>query len=212
MKRKMKHIGLIMGAAMMAAVTGAGTALADSQPVKTQKSAVVSASVENKDQETKTDQKEDTKKGTLFYGKVKKVKKNKLVIDEAVVFVETGIEEEKKSPAANTGNKEESTKDASAGTSGPADYETETMKWRLVGKTLKIKTDKDTKYMKSISEDDAKKGNADAQIDNAKSTAVERKDIQEGMFLKITVKDDGTRTASEVLILSDAKKIMPAGK
>ena len=73
-------MGLIMGAAMMAAVTGAGTALADSQPVKTQKSAAVSASVENKDQETKTDQKEDTKNGTLFYGRVKKVKKNKLVI------------------------------------------------------------------------------------------------------------------------------------
>ncbi len=240
MKRKMKHMGLIMGAAMMAAVTGASPALAADRPVKTQKPAATSAPAENKEQGTKTDQKEDPKKGTLFYGKVKKLEKDKIVVDEAVVLVEMDTDGEKKSPDANAENKETNAKNAGTATSVPANFETETMKWTLVGKTLEFKTEKETKYMKSISEDDTKTGDAaegtangkkagtsgksektdqkgskaasSEGADTVKSTAVDRKDLQEGMFLKVTVKDDGSLIASEVLVLSDVKEIMPAGQ
>ena len=214
MKKRTKHIGLIMGAAMMAAVIGAGTALAAVQSTKTQKPAGTSAPAEIKVQEAKTDQKGDTKKETLFYGTVKKLGKDKFVLDEAVVLG-TDAEGEKKSPAADT-----KTKDAGGDTSVSADFETAAMKWKLSGKTLEIKTDKTTKYVESVPEDTANPGKADAKTESGKkdqkdqkdSKAVELKDIKQGMFLKVTVKDDGSMTASEVLVLPDAKKVTPAGQ
>ena len=190
------------------------------------------------------------------------------MLDEAAEFLGKDAEGEKKSPAGKTEKKGADTKDAkdeAAGTKELADFEAQTMKWKLLGKTLKIKTDKDTKYMKGTSADDAKTGDAAAgtgdnkkdgaagkdektaqkdgtagkddkaaqknvtagkdekttQKDDkaaskegsgtAQSTAVEQKDIQEGMFIKVTVKDDGSMTASEVLILSDVKEVKPVG-
>ena len=214
MKRTVKRIGLMMGAVLMIAAAGAGSTLAENQ--KTGK-ATASASTESKDQGNKTTEqakKTDKEENTLVYGKVKKVKKHKLVLDTASVVWE-------KADAVLDGKTTET--ETKPGTEIPADYVTETMKWKLDGKKLKIKTNKDTRYVMVTVKDDIEKENQDKPKDDQKdkktasagsdtgiqNTAVDRNSIDKGMFVKVTVKakDDGTLIAQEVLVITDVKAL-----
>ena len=197
MKKKTTCIGLILGAVMMIAATGTGAVFGAD---RTTKKGAVPVSAESKAQGNKTAAKTggDEKNLTLFYGKVSKVNKDELELDSASVVWEMADEKEKK------------------GADIAADLETSAMKWKLDGKKLKIKTDKDTKFVKetSATSDKTDKKNSgkasSAGAAAAKNTAVKLEDIKEGMLLKVTVKDAGSMTAGEVLVIDGVKEVKPA--
>ena len=216
MKRTIKRIGLMMGAVLMITAAGAGSALAENQNTG---KATASTSTESKDQRNKTTEqakKTDKEESTLFYGRVKKIKKHKLVLDTASVVWE-------KADAVSDGRT--AATETKSGTEIPADYVTETMKWKLDGKKLKIKTNKDTRYLMETVKNDIKKGDQDKPKDDQKdkktasagsdtgiqNIVINRKSIDKGMFVKVTVKAkaDGTLIAQEVLLIAEAKSLKP---
>ena len=212
MKRCVKRIGLMMGAAFMIAAAGAGSSMAEVQKAG---KPTASVSTECKDQGNKTTEqaeKTDEKESSLLYGKVKKIKKHKLVLDTAYVIWESIDEVSDGKTAA---------KETKSGTDVPADFGTETMKWKLDGKTIKIKTNKDIQYFAQTVKDDKKEKQDEPKNDQKdektaaaesgtgiKNTVIDRTSIKKGMLVKVTVKakDDGTLTAREVLLIADAKE------
>lgn len=230
MRKKMKHVGLIMGTAMMIAVTGTGTAFAADKPVKTENTAAAPAPANEKDSE---------KKVPLYYGQVKKLSEGVMVVEEASVI----WEKEADAKAAKDNKDAKSAKTTKDNKDEAPDFETAAMKWKLAGNITEIVIDKDTKFVKEIpaSEDkaeqkaDAKDAkavkdakatkeakdtkNKDAKADAAQKTnaktdeelteSIELKDIKEGSLVKITLKDDKSLTAVKVLVLSDVKEVKP---
>lgn len=220
MKNRVKHIGLIMGAVMMFTVAGAGSAFAGNQTTGT---AAAPVSAESKDQGSKTTQqaKSTEKNNSLFYGKVKKVKKNTLVLNSASVVWEMTDENRQKTSSENEKKEAESktagTEKAATNADIAGDLETATMKWKLDGKKISVKTDKDTKYVMEVSAADNKtvkkdeKGSSSESSSNIQNKVIKLEDIKKGMLLKVTLKADNSMTAQEIMVVADVREKEPVG-
>ncbi len=193
MKERTKRIGLMLGVIMMVAMAGTGTVFAAAPPVKTTKTAPASGVAEQKNKKPAKEEKKAEKsnkaeqKKLLYYGKVKKIETDKLILEEAEIVEKT---------------------DAAV------DFENDSMKWKLNGKSIEIKTDKDTRYLKEMVPDKNKKGNdkkdskvaSDSQDTENPNEGIEMKNTREGALVRITLKDDESETAAEVFILSNVKE------
>ena len=230
MRNKLRYAGLMMGTVMMITTAGASSAFAAKQPANANKTIAAAAKKENKATtdagkqatETKKDAakqaKETKKQDTIFYGKVKKAETDKLILDEAALIWKKDVE---------AGGKTEKAKDAKDNAKAPADFETDTMKWKLDGKTLEFKISKDTKFVQETAStdkknEDSKKKNNDKsgkkekdvsssnKNDATQNPKIELKDIKEGVFVRVTVKDSGDSGVSEVMVLSGVTEAKPA--
>ena len=193
MKERTKRIGLMLGVIMMVAMAGTGTVFAAALPAKTEKAAPASGVAGQKNKKPAKKEKKAEKsnkaeqKKLLYYGRVKKIETDKLILEEAEVVEKT---------------------DAAA------DFENDSMKWKLNGKSIEIKTDKDTRYLKEMVPDKNKKGNdkkdskaASGSQDTEKpNEGIEMKNTREGALVRITLKDDDSMTAAEVFMLSNVKE------
>lgn len=207
MQRKTKQIGLMIGVMIMTAMAGTGTAFAAAGPAETEMSVTDSRSKvgENKtDKKAKKDsnQKKDSgqepgtesqgkqeNQNSGYYGRVKKAEKDKVTLEEAEIVQE-------KEDAA-------------------ADFENDTVKWKLSGRTIEIKLDSDTKLYKEMISPKTDKKTQDKKQDSAeknetKSKGIPLKKIRDGSLVKVTLRKDGSGIASEIMMLSGVKEVKAA--
>lgn len=188
MRRKVKQIGLLIGVITMITAAGAGTAFAADQPVRTEKTTAVP------DKKEKTTAASDKKTDSWCYGRVKEIKDDKIILETAEVVWE------------------KDSKNGQDSADVSADFETDTMKWKLNGKTIELKTDKNTRYYKEmvpakIKKWSEKKGERQKEGDfRIKSKGIKLKKVDEGILVKATLKESDSMTASEVLMLSNIKE------
>lgn len=214
MRKSNMYTSFMLGAAMMAAVSG--TAMAADTKAVPQKKAAVTQSVENKKdlKDRKTEVKrsavktENKKEEAAVYGVIKKTEKASLEFDLAETVTDK--------------------KDA--------DFVSASLQWKLDGKSVQIQIDKDTKVIKEKTTDTAEKTAAKTEKkENAKSVkgtalknnkevdkknAADKKeavktdvqtenikleDLKEGMMIQVTVKK-GTMTASEIKVLEGVEE------
>ena len=99
-----------------------------------------------------------------------------------------------------------------------ADIETEFMKWKLDGSLVEIVTDKDTRFIKkpwnpsdnnsSVDENAQKEEKAGKTKEESKeknnskenSEEITLNDLKENSFVRVTLKDDGSMTATEIAV------------
>lgn len=186
MQRKTKQIGLMIGVMMMTAMTGTGTVFAAAGPVKTEKTVTAP---ENAGSEKKTDKKDQD---SGYYGRIKKVEKDKVILEEAEVVQEKESSQAKESTVA--------------------DFENGSVKWKLSGRTIEIKLDNDTKlYKEMLSPKTDKKSQEktkdSTKNDDTKSKGIPLKKIKEGSLVKVSLRKDESGIASEIMMLSGVKEV-----
>jgi len=189
MRRKTKQIGLMIGVMMMTAMTGTGTVFAAAGPGKTEKTVTAPESAGS---EKKTDKKDQD---SGYYGKIKKVEKDKVILEEAEVV------REKESSKAKENTK--------------ADFENGSLKWKLSGRTIEIKLDNDTKLYKEMlspktDKKSQEKNRDSAENNDTKSKGIPLKKIREGSLVKVSLRKDESGIASEVMMLSGVKEVKSA--
>ena len=186
MRRKTKQIGLMIGVMMMTAMTGTGTVFAAAGPAKTEKTVTAPKSAGS---EKKTDRKDQD---SGYYGKVKKVETDKVILEEAEVVREK-----------ESGKAKDNTE---------ADFENGSVKWKLSGRTIEIKLDSDTKlYKEMIAPKNDKKPQEKKQDptkkEDTKSKGIPLKKIRDGSLVKVSLREDGSGIASEIMMLSGVKEV-----
>lgn len=179
MRRKSRQIGLMIGVMMMTAMTGTGTVFAAAGPANT--GTEVAA----------------PKSNTGFCGRVKKVEKDKIILEEAELIVKESGNESKEEPAA--------------------DFEKGTEKWKLNGRKIEIKLDDETKFYKEMIVPKFEKESQDKTQDssdnnNTKSKGIPLKKIREGILARAVLRDDGSGIASEIMMLSGVKEVKSASQ
>ena len=189
MRRKTKQIGLMIGVMMMTAITGTGTVFAAAGPVKTEKTVTAP---KNAGSEKKTDRKDQD---SGYYGRIKKVEKDKVILEEAEVVREK-----------ESGKAKENTE---------ADFENGSVKWKLSGRTIEIKLDNDTKLYKEMlspktDKKSQEKNRDSAENNDTKSKGIPLKKIREGSLVKVSLRKDESGMASEVMMLSGVKEVKSA--
>ncbi len=218
MKNNIMRNRLIIGAVMMLTIAGSGIALAEKT---TSGTSAVPVSAEGKDQESKMTEQEhgEDNKNSLLYGKVYKITKNKLILDSASLVWEMNDKNEQKAAAENeqkeVSPKNDKTDKAAENNDIAADLETSTMKWKLEGKRISVKIDENTKYVMEASAEDDKPEKKDETKSSSEDAAVEQnkvmkmEDLKEGMLLKVTLKEDNSMTALEVMVVANVKETNP---
>lgn len=229
MKKRINYVGLLMGSMLMVSSLGTGTVFAADKAAKdqTKTEAAAQAGTDSKEQKKDTKQdagKEAKKEATVKYGVVRKNDKNKLTVDELEVIWEKDAKDTKDVKDAKDAKTTEKPVEEQA------NFETAFMKWKLNEKSMEINIDKDTKIMKetlAVQDEAAKKNekkdekkNADGKTeksdekkeDAVKTESIKIDDIKEINIVRVTLKDDGSMTASEIVLLSDAKEVKPTEK
>lgn len=210
MKSNINTRGLILGTAFMLAVTSSGSVFAAESPAKTPKA---STEVQKNDKKAdakaakapKTENSKDEKNELIRFGKVTKVEKGKLTLEEVLVIPENENNAEQKADSKSDEKKADKKNAAAKETAGDsketADFESAAMKWKASGKTLEIVPDKETAFFKEVEADkttDKKK--------EIKPEEIKAADIKEGMLVKIVLKEKNSTTASEIIVLSGIKE------
>ena len=236
MKQNIKTRGLILGTAFMMAVTSSGPVFAAKSPAKTPK---VSTEAQKDDKKAdtkaaktaetpKTENSKDEKNELIRFGKITKVEKDKLTLEEVLVIPENENNAEQKADSKADGKKavKKSTaaKEAAGDSKETADFESATMKWKASGKTLEIVLDKETSFFKEVEADKTTDKKSDDKKPADKTTTkkaadkttdkkteikpeeIKAADIKEGMLVKIVLKEKNSTTASEILVLSGIKE------
>ena len=232
LKQNIKTRGLILGTAFMMAVTSSGPVFAAKSPAKAPKVSTEAQKDDKKAAKTaetpKTENSKDEKNELIRFGKITKVEKDKLTLEEVLVIPENENNAEQKADSKADGKKavKKSTaaKEAAGDSKETADFESATMKWKASGKTLEIVLDKETSFFKEVEADkttdkksDDKKAAdktttkkaADKTTDEKteiKPEEIKAADIKEGMLVKIVLKEKNSTTASEILVLSGIKE------
>lgn len=204
---------------------GSSTQTAPKQNVtqEAKKEAGTAKTTGNKKQDQKAAGQEDKeKKETSLYGTIFKIDKEKMELKTAAVIWEK--EEQKADAKPDTKKTDDATekKDTKAADKADqketkADFETDAMKWKLDGKSVVVKFDKDTKFLKQVKKADDKKDQktektadvkADAKTDAVKmeNESIKLEDLKEGTIVTVNVKEDGSLVAAEVLVLADVKE------
>ena len=236
MKSNINTRGLILGTAFMLAVTSSGSVFAAESPAKTPK---VSTEAQKDDKKAdtkaaktaetpKTENSKDEKNELIRFGKITKVEKDKLTLEEVLVIPENENNAEQKADSKADGKKavKKSTaaKEAAGDSKETADFESATMKWKASGKTLEIVLDKETSFFKEVEADKTTDKKSDDKKPADKTTTkkaadkttdekteikpeeIKAADIKEGMLVKIVLKEKNSTTASEILVLSGIKE------
>ena len=229
MSRRKMYTGFMLGAAMLARVSG--TAMAATQQIQPKKAVTQEAKKgagtnkttagKQKDQ-TAADQKDKEKKDTALYGTIVKIDKEKMELKTAVVIWEKDAQKKDAksddSKAAAKDKKETKAAQKADQNDEKADFETDAMKWKADGKSIVVKFDKDTKFLKQVKQTEEKKNNTDKKdkkADNKKEQKTEKaaenetiklEDLEEGAFVTVKVKEDGSMIATEVMVYEDVKE------
>ena len=210
MKKRIKKAGMMLGTTLMITAAAAAPAFAAKTTPKTQKDNKAALTVqatqakENKAQGTGAKSGTDIKQQTPYYGKIIKIAPDKLTLDSATVVWEKGSEADKK--------------DAGNGANQQADFETASMKWKMDKKSNDIIIGKDTIFVKQKATDGEKadqKKESDTKDQKAndgdKGTAlienIKGSDIKEGDWVRVFLKNDGSGTASEVMVLTGVSEV-----
>lgn len=249
MTKRNMYTGLMLGAAMLASVSG--TAMAATQQTgpkqnvtqEAKKEAGASKTTAKTTADKKQDQKaagqeDKEKKETSLYGTVFKIDKEKMELKTAAVIWEkeeqkADAKEDTKKTDAATEKKDTKTADKADQKETKADFETDAMKWKLDGKSVVVKFDKDTKFLKQVKKADEQKdavdqkgqdkkssdkkdqktektadAKADAKTDAVKmeNESIKLEDLKEGTLVTVKVKEDGSLVAAEVVVLADVKE------
>ena len=223
MKQNIKTRGLILGTAFMMAVTSSGPVFAAKSPAKAPKVSTEAQKDDKKAAKTaetpKTENSKDEKNELIRFGKITKVEKDKLTLEEVLVIPENENNAEQKADSKADGKKavKKSTaaKEAAGDSKETADFESATMKWKASGKTLEIVLDKETSFFKEVEADKTTDKKSDDKKPADKTTdekteikpeEIKAADIKEGMLVKIVLKEKNSTTASEILVLSGIKE------
>lgn len=249
MTKRNMYTGLMLGAAMLASVSG--TAMAATQQTAPKQNVTQEAKKEagaskttakttaDKKQDQKAAGQEDKeKKETSLYGTVFKIDKEKMELKTAAVIWEkeeqkADAKEDTKKTDAATEKKDTKTADKADQKETKADFETDAMKWKLDGKSVVVKFDKDTKFLKQVKKADEQKdavdqkgqdkkasdkkdqktektadAKADVKTDAVKmeNESIKLEDLKEGTLVTVKVKEDGSLVAAEVVVLADVKE------
>lgn len=247
MRKRNTYTALVMGAALLAVISvTAMAASAVPQKNRTQEGQKITETPKVAVNSSKTVTEVDEEPNVPpLYGSILKIDGEKMEIRTAAVIWQKGEEKD----AAQTKNKKNdqedqtikvvvdkaSEKDADKASEKDikADFETDTMKWQLDGKTVEVKFEKETKFLKQMSMADAaeetagrdKKAVDEKDHENAMKNAgkdlqkgdqeeleastfeeIMAEDLKEGDIVFVNVNEEDSLVAIEVVVLADAKE------
>ncbi len=205
---------------MLASVSGTAMAAAPQTMHKqtvtqeAKKETGTAKSIEDKKQEQKAAEKDDKeKKETSLYGTIFKIDKEKMELktasmiwekDELKTDVKTEAKTETKKAEASD-KKDTKTSDKSEPQDAKADFETNDMKWKLDGKSLVVKFDKDTRFLKQVK---AEKDVSDQKGQDKKADDKKDQKSEKAADTKVDTKADTVRMENESIKLEDLKEGM----
>lgn len=226
MKKRNMYKGIMIGTSMLMAVSNTAFAAGAAVPKGTgqTQTTVTVAEKENKKDSLKTEIKDAKAEESVIYGKVVKADKDKLEIAVASMIWDAEKEKEqldeaKKEEKTQTKDKEKDQDKKQPGDMDqPADFETDTMKWKADGQTVFVVLDKNVQIYQEViaevtkqdkaanAEDKDKKDEKKTKQDEKKNTDVKHKKLdklEEGAFVKITLKEKSSLEALEILALAN---------